>query len=508
MAGLTNGSLDRQTGIQNHCVKPVREVDDDALLLALQGCSDATGDAFRRCSDDCDTEACNDRTETLKQKIHAGPDGALYPTTTIVEDEKDNSKHRSVGVAAIGEGSLPGLRNCSPDTRASYGRHQASPDRDSPGWLEQQSYTSSTIECLPVHHDAPPSEPSDQVTFDSESDAPMRAASDLAPRSRDRSDRLTAAQLLLDKINDLILRWQDPCDQQYERPHGEALKTEANASPECEEAPWLGTDWESQVDDVAVDTELVDVGERTSSDDTQSGRSQPSRTSGCSTFEGGYLTVHGKHRPDGSLDGYRTDRNTKRTKSDSLYSVSVNNGSGEERSTKRSRPDDDEEDPPDDGDCNKRPRRQPNGSQDDDSSAPGSRRPLVIACMVDDCPGKDGQTSVMLQVFIRQRLRNLILRADIVTGGRWDEGMACTYARNAGENSESAASLQQHTTVGIDCQPHCIASSCSAAVQNIAASYLETGISVWRHRRTQICPASQDCHGQRHMAVLVQSLLP
>lgn len=45
---------------------------------------------------------------------------------------------------------------------------------------------------------------------------------------------------------------------------------------------------------------------------------------------GGFRTIHGQHRMDGSLGGYRTNRRKKQTTSDSLYSVS--NHSGEDGS--------------------------------------------------------------------------------------------------------------------------------------------------------------------------------
>lgn len=41
----------------------------------------------------------------------------------------------------------------------------------------------------------------------------------------------------------------------------------------------------------------------------------------------GFRTIHGQHRPDGSLGGYPKNRMMKRTTSDSLYDVSVKNGS-------------------------------------------------------------------------------------------------------------------------------------------------------------------------------------
>ena len=48
--------------------------------------------------------------------------------------------------------------------------------------------------------------------------------------------------------------------------------------------------------------------------------------------ESGFRTIHGQHRADGSLGGYRTDRGIRRMTSDSLYNVSIVNGSGEGRS--------------------------------------------------------------------------------------------------------------------------------------------------------------------------------
>ena len=48
--------------------------------------------------------------------------------------------------------------------------------------------------------------------------------------------------------------------------------------------------------------------------------------------ESGFRTIHGQHRADGSLGGYRKDRMMKRPTSDSLYSTSVKNGSGERQS--------------------------------------------------------------------------------------------------------------------------------------------------------------------------------
>lgn len=51
----------------------------------------------------------------------------------------------------------------------------------------------------------------------------------------------------------------------------------------------------------------------------------------------GFRTIHGQHRPDGSLGGYRTDRaGVKRMTSDSLYDVSIRNGStGKERTSSK-----------------------------------------------------------------------------------------------------------------------------------------------------------------------------
>ena len=42
----------------------------------------------------------------------------------------------------------------------------------------------------------------------------------------------------------------------------------------------------------------------------------------------GFRTIQGQHRPDGSLGGYGKNRTMERTTSDSLYEVSVKNGSG------------------------------------------------------------------------------------------------------------------------------------------------------------------------------------
>ncbi|KAK5125182.1 hypothetical protein LTR85_000858 [Meristemomyces frigidus] len=48
-----------------------------------------------------------------------------------------------------------------------------------------------------------------------------------------------------------------------------------------------------------------------------------STSSPTSPSVGGFRTIHGQHRVDGSLGGYRTDRQKRLVKSDSLYSVSV-----------------------------------------------------------------------------------------------------------------------------------------------------------------------------------------
>lgn len=45
--------------------------------------------------------------------------------------------------------------------------------------------------------------------------------------------------------------------------------------------------------------------------------------------ESTFRTIHGQHRADGSLDGYRSDRGMRRLTSDSLYDVSIRNGSVE-----------------------------------------------------------------------------------------------------------------------------------------------------------------------------------
>lgn len=47
--------------------------------------------------------------------------------------------------------------------------------------------------------------------------------------------------------------------------------------------------------------------------------------------ETGFRTIHGQHRPDGSLGGYRLDRALQRTPSDNLYESSVRNGQSGER---------------------------------------------------------------------------------------------------------------------------------------------------------------------------------
>jgi hypothetical protein len=47
--------------------------------------------------------------------------------------------------------------------------------------------------------------------------------------------------------------------------------------------------------------------------------------------ETGFRTIHGQHRPDGSLGGYRSDRAVQRTPSDNLYESSVQNGQSGER---------------------------------------------------------------------------------------------------------------------------------------------------------------------------------
>ena len=43
-------------------------------------------------------------------------------------------------------------------------------------------------------------------------------------------------------------------------------------------------------------------------------------------FENGFMTIHGRHRPDGALGGYRTDRTAQRKYSENLYESSVHNG--------------------------------------------------------------------------------------------------------------------------------------------------------------------------------------
>ncbi|KAK1037031.1 hypothetical protein LTS16_013164 [Friedmanniomyces endolithicus] len=55
------------------------------------------------------------------------------------------------------------------------------------------------------------------------------------------------------------------------------------------------------------------------------------------TPSGGFRTVHGQHRADGSFGGYRTERRgMRRTKTDSLYDLSVKGESGEEAASVRS----------------------------------------------------------------------------------------------------------------------------------------------------------------------------
>ncbi|KAK1039020.1 hypothetical protein LTS16_011500 [Friedmanniomyces endolithicus] len=55
------------------------------------------------------------------------------------------------------------------------------------------------------------------------------------------------------------------------------------------------------------------------------------------TPSGGFRTVHGQHRADGSFGGYRTERRgMRRSKTDSLYDLSVKGESGEEAASVRS----------------------------------------------------------------------------------------------------------------------------------------------------------------------------
>lgn len=57
--------------------------------------------------------------------------------------------------------------------------------------------------------------------------------------------------------------------------------------------------------------------------------------------EAGFRTIHGRHRPDGSLGGYRSDRVVHRTHSENLYDSSIQNGREGDRtlSTQTSRSD-------------------------------------------------------------------------------------------------------------------------------------------------------------------------